>query len=95
MLPHVHALRDHPYVIGGDWNFEPDEFPIPLARGDTVGCQTSVGQPAHFPVHQGGGGQANRLVSDLSPHARLGRSRVALGVPTGPLCRRSHLDSQL
>eukprot|EP00971_Amphidinium_carterae_P077100 1522933-Amphidinium_carterae.1 len=36
MLPHVHSLRDHPYVIGGDWNFEPDEFPIPLARGDTV-----------------------------------------------------------
>eukprot|EP00971_Amphidinium_carterae_P305385 6068831-Amphidinium_carterae.1 len=36
MLPHVHALRDHPYVIGGDWNFEPDEFPIPLATEDTV-----------------------------------------------------------
>eukprot|EP00971_Amphidinium_carterae_P039450 775380-Amphidinium_carterae.2 len=36
MLPHVHALRDRPYVIGGDWNFEPDEFPISLARGDTV-----------------------------------------------------------
>eukprot|EP00971_Amphidinium_carterae_P218455 4336113-Amphidinium_carterae.1 len=36
MLPHVHALKDHPHVIGGDWNIEPHEFPIPLAHGDTV-----------------------------------------------------------
>eukprot|EP00971_Amphidinium_carterae_P047203 929632-Amphidinium_carterae.1 len=32
----VASLRDHPYVVGGDWNFEPDEFPIDLARGDTL-----------------------------------------------------------
>eukprot|EP00971_Amphidinium_carterae_P215296 4272947-Amphidinium_carterae.1 len=36
MLPHVHALREHPYVVGGDWIFEPGEFPITLARGDTL-----------------------------------------------------------
>eukprot|EP00971_Amphidinium_carterae_P341399 6480171-Amphidinium_carterae.2 len=36
LLPHVFALRDHPYIVGGDWNFEPDDFPIDLARGDTL-----------------------------------------------------------
>eukprot|EP00971_Amphidinium_carterae_P331896 6465724-Amphidinium_carterae.2 len=35
-MPHVFALRDHLYIVGGDWNFEPDDFPIDLARGDTL-----------------------------------------------------------
>eukprot|EP00971_Amphidinium_carterae_P242916 4823288-Amphidinium_carterae.1 len=36
LLPHVFSLKEHPYVVGGDWNFEPDDFPIDLARGDTL-----------------------------------------------------------
>eukprot|EP00971_Amphidinium_carterae_P199649 3962673-Amphidinium_carterae.1 len=45
MLPYVHSLRDHPYILAGDWNFEPDEFPIPLARGDTVVRPPSSNHP--------------------------------------------------
>eukprot|EP00971_Amphidinium_carterae_P344868 6485529-Amphidinium_carterae.2 len=49
MLPHAHALRDHPYVIGGDWNFEPDEFPILFARGDAVVSPPSDNKATSIP----------------------------------------------
>eukprot|EP00971_Amphidinium_carterae_P134863 2672644-Amphidinium_carterae.2 len=50
MLPHVHSLRDHPYILAGDWNFEPDEFPIQLARGDTIVRPPSAAPPTGPPL---------------------------------------------
>eukprot|EP00971_Amphidinium_carterae_P112922 2236354-Amphidinium_carterae.1 len=68
MLPHVHALRDHPYVIGGDWNFEPDEFPIPLARGDTVVRPPSDNRPTSPYTKKEAGRQIDWFL--ISPHMR-------------------------
>eukprot|EP00971_Amphidinium_carterae_P276288 5482705-Amphidinium_carterae.1 len=68
MLPHVHALRDHPYVIGGDWNFEPDEFPIPLARGDTVVRPPSENLPTSPYTKGETGRQIDWFL--ISPHMR-------------------------
>eukprot|EP00971_Amphidinium_carterae_P136277 2700212-Amphidinium_carterae.3 len=68
MLPHVHSLRDHPYVIGGDWNFEPDEFPIPLARGDTVVRPPSDNKPTSPYTKGEQGRQIDWFL--ISPHMR-------------------------
>eukprot|EP00971_Amphidinium_carterae_P317819 6318007-Amphidinium_carterae.1 len=68
LLPHVHSLRDHPYVIGGDWNFEPDEFPIPLARGDTVVRPPSANLPTSPYTKGETGRQINWFL--ISPHMR-------------------------
>eukprot|EP00971_Amphidinium_carterae_P125302 2482450-Amphidinium_carterae.1 len=64
MLPHVHSLREHPYILAGDWNFEPDEFPIPLARGDTVS--------SNHPTSPYAKGEEGRQIDWflISPHMR-------------------------
>eukprot|EP00971_Amphidinium_carterae_P147412 2921204-Amphidinium_carterae.1 len=32
----VASLGKRPRLLGGDWNFEPDDFPIDLVHGATV-----------------------------------------------------------
>eukprot|EP00971_Amphidinium_carterae_P200819 3985345-Amphidinium_carterae.2 len=71
MLPHVHALREEPYVVGGDWNYETDDFPITLARGNTLVRPPSDGR-ATSPYH-------TRKIDWflISPHMRDSVSREA------------------